>query len=111
MILDLGRDGDLLSLKDRGDPLGGPAAFGSVIDTGQRLQSYGRGGVVGQGAAEIMPVAAHGQRRRADRAAKIESEDLGAGIAPKLQGHECQQHRLAGAGRPDDQSVPDVADM
>jgi hypothetical protein len=47
----------------------------------------------------------------ADRAAEIEGEDLRARIAAELQRHERQQHGLAGAGRPDDQRMADIADM
>ena len=67
--------------------------------------------VVGQGAAEIVPVAAHGERGGADRAAEIEGEDLSARIAAELQRHQRQQHRLAGAGRTDHQRMADIADM
>ena len=56
--------------------------------------------LVGQRAAEIVPVAAHGERGGADRAAEIERENLRAGIAAELQRHQRQQHALAGAGRP-----------
>jgi hypothetical protein len=35
-------------------------------------------GAFGQAAAEIVPVAAHGERRGADRAAEVEGEDLRA---------------------------------
>ena len=62
-------------------------------------------------AAEIVPVAAHGERRGADRAAEVEGEDLRAGIAAELQRHQRQQHALAGAGRADHQRMADIADM
>ena len=68
-------------------------------------------GIVRQRAAEVVPVAAHRERGSTDRAAEIEGEDLGAGIAPELQRHQRQQHALAGAGRADDQGVADIADM
>ena len=44
----------------------------------------------GQIAAEVMPIAAHRQRRGPDRTAEIEGEDLSAGIAAELQGHQRQ---------------------
>ena len=56
-------------------------------------------------------VAAHGEHRGARRPALVEDEDLRAGIAAELQREQRQQHRLAGAGRADDQHVADVADM
>ena len=74
-------------------------------------KATGSVGVVGERAAEIVPVAAHRERRGADRAAEIEGEDLRAGVAAELQRHQRQQHALAGAGRADDQRVADIADM
>src|SRR3546814_20024654 len=62
-------------------------------------------------AAEILPVAATGNRCRPNRAPKVEGEDLIVGIAAELHCHQPQQHRLAGAGRPDDQRMADIADM
>jgi hypothetical protein len=44
-------------------------------DAGERLQRDGVG-AFGQAAAEIVPVAAHGERGGADRAAEVEGEDL-----------------------------------
>ena len=45
----------------------------------QRLQGDRLADVVGERAAEIVPVAAHGERGGADRAAEVEGEDLRAG--------------------------------
>ena len=111
MLLQLRGDGDGLAGEQRRDPFGRPGALAGIIDARQRLQGDGRARVVGQRAAEIVPVAAHGERGRADRAAEIEGEDLRAGIAAELQRHQRQQHALAGAGRADDQRVADIADM
>src|SRR3546814_17941952 len=61
--------------------------------------------------AEILPVAATGNRCRPNRAPKVEGEDLIVGIAAELHCHQRQQHRLAGAGRPDDQRMADLAAM
>ena len=58
-----------------------------------------------------MPVAIHGERRRADRATEVEGEDLRVGVAAELQGHQRQKNRLARARRPDDQGVADIAHM
>src|SRR3546814_9472406 len=66
---------------------------------------------IGQPSTEIVPVAAHRQRGNADRAAKIEREYLRSLIATKLERHEGQKHRLAGAGWTHNQGVTDVADM
>ena len=58
-----------------------------------------------------MPVATHGERGCPDRSPEIESENLAAIIAAKLQRHQRQQHGLARAGRADDKRMADVADM
>ena len=111
MLLHLRRDGDALARQDVDDPVGGPGALGNVMDARQRLQRHGGRRAVGQVAAEIMPVAAHGERCGADRAAEVEGENLIVRIAPELQRHQRQQHRLAGAGRADHQGMADIADM
>ena len=43
--------------------------------------------------------------------APVEEDDLRADEAAELQGEQRQQHRLAGAGRADDQGMADIADM
>src|SRR3546814_5958789 len=85
-------------------------AFARLVDARERLQRDAAA-VILQGAAQILPVAAHGERRSADRAAEVEGENLAALIAPELQRHQCEEHRLAGARRADDEAVADVADM
>ena len=62
-------------------------------------------------AAEIVPVAAHRERGRADAAAKVEGKDLRTRITPELECYQRQQHGLSRAGRADDQRVADVTDM
>ena len=42
---------------------------------------------------------------------KVEREDLVVPVAAKLHRHQREQHRLAGAGRADDQRVADIADV
>ena len=111
MLLQLRGDGHALTAEQRRHPFGRPGAFAGVVDPREGLQGDGLGDVVGQRAAEIVPVAAHGERGGADRAAEIEGEDLRARVAAKLQRHQRQQHGLAGAGRPHDQRVADIADM
>src|SRR3546814_18357365 len=54
--------------------------FARLVDARERLQRYAAA-VILQGAAQILPVAAHGERRGADRAAEIEGEDLEIGRA------------------------------
>ena len=86
------------------------ARSAAIVDARQGLER--RNARAGrEAAAEVMPVAAKGQRRRAHRSAEVESEDLALGVAPELQRHQRQQHRFAGAGRADDQGVADVADV
>ena len=43
---------------------------------GERLQGDGLRDVLGKRAAEVVPVASHGERRRPDRTAEVEGEDL-----------------------------------
>ena len=73
-----------------------------IIDARERLKRHAVVSALGEAAAEIVPVATHGERGGADRSAKVEGEDLAFRIASKLQRHQRQQHRLAGAGRADD---------
>ncbi len=111
MVLHRRVDCDALAGEEAGDPLRRPGAFLRRLDARQRLQRHRLGHVGGQRAAKVMPVAAHGDRRGADRAAEVEGEDLRARVAAELQRHQRQQHRLARAGRADDQHVPDIAHM
>ena len=111
MILCFRRDDDRFAGQDVGDPFRRPGAFRGIIDSGQRLERDGLGRIVRQRAAEIMPVATHGERGRTDRAAEVEGEDLATGIAAELQRHQRQQHGLAGAGRTHHQRVADIAHM
>ena len=104
-------DGDAFLGEDGRHPLRRPGALGRIVDPRQRLQRDGMLRPGRQAAAEIVPVAAHGDRRGADRAAEIEGEDLVVAVAAELHRHQRQQHRFAGAGRADDQRVADVADM
>src|SRR3546814_5247258 len=55
--------------------------------------------------------AAHRQHRGARRKTLVEDIDLGIGVTPELQGEQCQQHRLARAGRANNEHVADVTDM
>ena len=66
---------------------------------------------LGEIAAEIVPITAHGERGGADRTAEVEGEDLGPFVSAELQGHEREQHGLPRAGRADDERVADVADV
>ena len=75
------------------------------------VRATGSVAVAGERAAEIVPIAAHGERGGADRAAEVEREYLGAGIATELEGDQRQQHALARAGRADHQTVPDILDV
>ena len=111
MLLQLRGNRDVLARQKRRDPFRGPGAFAGIVDPGERLQRDRFGDLVGERAAEIVPVAAHCQRRRADAAAEIEREDLRALVAAELQGHQRQQHALAGTGRADHQGMADIADM
>ena len=111
MLLQLGRDRHALAAKQRRDPFRGPGALAGIVDARERLQGHRLGSLVRERAAEVMPVAAHRQGRRPDRPAEVEGEDLGARISAELEGHQRQQDGLPRAGRADDQSVADIADM
>src|SRR5262249_57217604 len=87
------------------------SAFGGIVDCRERLQRNRFEGVLGERAAEVVPVATHGECGYPDRAAEIEGKDLRLRIASKLQRHERQQHALAGAGRSDHERVPAMADI
>ena len=54
-----------------------------------------------------------GRAEREERAAFVEGEDLGAlrRVLKKLTREEREKRRFAGAGRPEHQRVPDVADV
>jgi hypothetical protein len=93
------------------DPVRRPGALARVVDAGKRLQGDGLGNVLGERAAEVVPVASHGERRCADRTAEVEGEDLRPRIAAELQRHESQKNAFARASRADDQRVADVADV
>jgi hypothetical protein len=111
VLLDLRRNRHAFAGEDGRHPLRRPRPLGRIVDRCQRLQRNRPSGITRQSAAKIVPVAAHRERRRPDRTAEVESEDPGIGVAPELQGHQRQQHALAGAGRTDHQRVPDIADM
>ena len=106
-----GRDGDAFARQDGADPVGRPGALRRIVDAGEWLERDTVRASLGQAAAEIVPVAAHGERCRPDRAAEVEGENLAAPVAPELQRHERQQHRFAGAGRTDDKRMADIADV
>ena len=103
-------DRDAFPGQKTGQPVLRPGPLARIVDARQRLQLDGVL-LAGEREAEILPVAAAGQGRAADRAAEIKREDPGSGIAPELQRHQRQQNRLAGPRRPDDESVADIADM
>ena len=111
MLLGFGADGHAFAGEYRGHPLRRPGPFGSIIECRERLQRDRLERVLGKRAAEVVPVATHGKGRGPDRAAEIEGEHLGPGIAAELQRHQRQQHALAGAGRSDHEGMPDVTDM
>ena len=111
MLLELGRDRHRLAREQGRDPIGRPGALAGVVNASERLQSDGLGDIVRQRAAEVMPVAAHRKRRRADRTAEVEGEDLRSGIAAELHRHQRQQHALSRVRRSDDQGMADIADV
>ena len=111
VLLGVRCDGHTFAGQEGFDPFRRPGLFDIFVDPREGLQSHGLFRVLRERAAEIMPVAPHGERRRPDRPAEIEGKNLRVGIAAKLQGHQSEQHAFAGAGRPDDQCVADIPDM
>ena len=111
MLLDLGRDDNAFACQHRDDPVRRPGALRRVVNAGERLERDRCLRSLRQVATQIVPVAAHGEHGRTDGAAEIEREDLGAGVAAELERHQRQQHRLAGAGRTDDERMADIADV
>ena len=109
VFLHLRGDRNALAHEDRDNPVGRPGAFRRIVDASKRLERNGSFRALAKTAAEIMPITAHGECRGADRTAEIESEDLTALVAAELKRHEREQHRLAGAGRTDDEGVSHVA--
>src|SRR5690606_22242299 len=104
-------DGDAFAHEDGRNPVRRPCAFVAVMDASERLERNGRLVPFREATAQIVPVAAHGERRSPDTAAEVEGEHLRSRIAPELQGHEGEQHGFARAGRADDKGVAYVADM
>src|SRR3546814_17764633 len=101
MLLGGGIDRDAFTAKDGSEPFRSPGTLTRIVDPRERLQGQALTTfLVMQRAAEILPVAATGNRCRPNRAPKVEGEDLIVGIAAVLHCHQRQQHRLAGAGRP-----------
>jgi len=76
VFLHLRGDRHTLALQDRDDPISRPRTFRYVLDTAKRLQRNAVGGAFGEATAEIVPVSAHRERGRTDRAAEVEGEDL-----------------------------------
>ena len=75
MLLHLGRDREIFTRQDRGEPLGCPGPFVGLVDPRQRLERD-RCRVAAERPAKVVPFAADPERRRADRAAMVEREDL-----------------------------------
>src|SRR5258707_12437044 len=111
MLLHLWRGGDALARQDVDDPIRGPGALGNVMNAQKRLKRHRSRRAVGEVAAEVVPVASHGERCGADRAAEVESKNLIVRIASELQRHQRQQYRLARAGRAADEGVTAIADV
>src|SRR5690606_27991273 len=65
----------------------------------------------GQTAAEVMPVASHGERGGANAAAEVEGKHLRTLVATELKRHQREQHGLASARGANDKGVADIADM
>ena len=111
VFLHVRRDRHAFAHEDRHDPVRRPGAFIGVVDAGKRLQRNRCLCPFREAAAQVVPVAAHGEGGGADAAAEIECEHLVSGVAPELQGHEGEQHGFARARGADDKRMAYVADM
>ena len=77
----------------------------SIVDAGQRLEREAGALIAG-----LVVGASDGNRSGARGSVLVEDDDLGAGIALKLQSEQTQQGALTGTRRSDDERVPDVLD-
>src|SRR5215468_6704410 len=111
MVFDIWRHFDLLTAEDRANPLSRPGSLRRVIHTGERLKLNELRRFAGEHPADIMPIATHSDGGGADRATKIECEDLRSGIAPELERDQRQQYGFAGARRSNHQSMSDVSNV
>src|SRR3546814_17778386 len=77
------------------EPFRSPYSRLRLVDMRQGLA--GHTGVIGiaKAATQALPVAAHRKGRTADRAAKVEREDLTVVLAPQLHRHQRGQPRLS----------------
>src|SRR5690606_11896370 len=60
---------------------------------------------------QILPVTAHRQRRRADRASEIEGENLARAVTAELHRHEAKQHRFSCPGWSDHKAMAHIPDV
>src|SRR5712664_3367102 len=95
MILGFWRHFDPLAAEDRSDPLCCPTTLRRIVNCRKRLKFNEFCGFARQHAADVMPIATHGNGGGTYGAAKIEREDLGVRIASELERHQRQQHRHA----------------
>src|SRR3546814_11642236 len=101
MLLGGGIDRDAFTAKDGSEPFRSPGTLTRIVDPRERLQGQALTTfLVMQRAAEILPVAATGNRCRPNRAPQAEGEDLIVGIEAELHYNQRQQPRTAGPGRP-----------
>src|SRR4051812_42242131 len=84
-------------------PFRRPGPLAGVIDAGQWLE----GDLAIR--VQLIEAAGHPEDRRYRRAAFVEAKDQRPLVAPELQVHQVEQNRLSGAGRPDDERMPDIA--
>src|SRR3546814_15065276 len=93
------------------EPFRSPYSRLRLVDMRQGLE--GHTGVIGiaKAATQVLPVAAHRQGRRADRAADVEPEALRVVVAAELQRHPPGKHRLPLTGGSANNCAADPAAM
>src|ERR1700754_2185879 len=111
MVFYVWRHFDLLTAKDRANPLSSPGSLRQVIYRGERLKLHELRRFAREHPANVMPIATHGDGGSAYRATKIECEYLRSRIAPELKRDQRQQYGFAGARRSNHQSMSDVSNV
>ena len=104
-FLDVGGEGHAFLGKQHLHPLRRPGPLTGIIHPRQWLEGNLPIGI------ELVEAASHAEDRRHGRAAFVETKDECVLVAPELQVEQIEQNRFSGAGRPDDERVPDITLM
>src|SRR3546814_16819163 len=100
MFLHLGRDGHAFAHQDGDQPVGGPGAFGDIVDTRERLKRDAVVCALGEAAAEIVPIPAHGERGGDDQSPNVDGKNQDLALAPELHNPDTTTLPLSTAPSP-----------